>query len=732
MIPAANVPAGLTAVFTRDSATQVTMTLTGRATSHADVNDASDLRVFFHRNAFAGGSFPTGRTLTGIAVDFMDAAITYTGGFAETASNDGSVSGSVVFTLWGDTFASDAVSAGLVIPAANVPAGLTAVFTRDSATQVTMTLTGRATSHADANDESDLRVFFHRNAFAGGSFPTGRTLTGIAVDFMDAAITYTGGFAETASNDGSVSGSVVMTLWGDTFTSDVLTGGAGGFVSVSGVPAGLTAAFTRDSATQLTLTLTGRASAHADADDVSDLSVGFERHAFSGGDADAVAGHPKNDLAVDFMDAAITWTGGFTETAANDGSVSGSVVFTLWGDTFTSDAVSAGLVFPATHVPAGLTAVLTRDSATQITMTLTGRATSHADADDASDREVFFHRNAFAGGSFPTGRTLTGIAVDFRDPGVLLPAQVTGVRVAPGDGELTVSWNAVTGASGYKVQWKSGTQGYDAARRQAAATTASHTIPNLAAGTAYTVRVIATFAGEEGEPAMDGPSSREARGAPNRPPVFTAGATAIRSVAENAAAGTDIGAVLAATDADGHGLTWRLGGADRASFAIVATTGQLRTKSGVVYDFETDNSYAVTVTVTDPYGGSDSIDVTIRLTDVTEAPAAPAAPTFGRTTATSLTVELAGAGQHGPDITDYDVQYRLASTAPSGGWTSHDHTGTATTATIAGLTEGGATRCRCGRATPRARAAGRRRAPRRPRPTRGRRRWSRRRLPARR
>ena len=39
----------------------------------------------------------------------------------------------------------------------------------------------------------------------------------------------------------------------------------------------------------------------------------------------------------------------------------------------------------------------------------------------------------------------------------------------------------------------------------------------------------------------------------------------------------------------------------------------------------------------------------------------------------------------GPAITDYDVQYREGT---SGGWTSHDHTGTATTATIAGLTEG--------------------------------------------
>ena len=90
-------------------------------------------------------------------------------------------------------------------------------------------------------------------------------------------------------------------------------------------------------------------------------------------------------------------------------------------------------------------------------------------------------------------------------------AQVTGVAVAAGNAQLVVSWTAVDNATGYTVQWKSGGENYDA-NRQATVTsgsTTSHTIPNLANGTAYTVRVIATRTG-----ANDGPPSAEVTSTP--------------------------------------------------------------------------------------------------------------------------------------------------------------------------------------------------------------------------
>ena len=102
-------------------------------------------------------------------------------------------------------------------------------------------------------------------------------------------------------------------------------------------------------------------------------------------------------------------------------------------------------------------------------------------------------------------------------------------------------------------------------------------------------------------------------------PAF-AGNTAARSVAENTAAATDIGAPVTATDADtdsGDTLTYSLSGRDAASFAIIASSGQLQTKTALNY--ETKSRYSVTVTATDLSDASDSIKVTITVTDVNEA-----------------------------------------------------------------------------------------------------------------
>ena len=74
------------------------------------------------------------------------------------------------------------------------------------------------------------------------------------------------------------------------------------------------------------------------------------------------------------------------------------------------------------------------------------------------------------------------------------PAQVPGVEVEPGFEELAVSWTAVSEANGYRVQWKSGTEGYNEQRQAVIASgdTISHTITGLTADTEYTIRVIAT------------------------------------------------------------------------------------------------------------------------------------------------------------------------------------------------------------------------------------------------
>ena len=101
----------------------------------------------------------------------------------------------------------------------------------------------------------------------------------------------------------------------------------------------------------------------------------------------------------------------------------------------------------------------------------------------------------------------------------------------------------------------------------------------------------------------------------NTAPVFIAGSSVTRSVAENTAAGTNIGAAIAATDAENDTLTYTLSGADASAFAIDTATGQLKTEAAL--DYETQNAYRVTITVSDG-SFTNTITVTITVTDVKE------------------------------------------------------------------------------------------------------------------
>ena len=115
----------------------------------------------------------------------------------------------------------------------------------------------------------------------------------------------------------------------------------------------------------------------------------------------------------------------------------------------------------------------------------------------------------------------------------------------------------------------------------------------------------------------------------NEPPVF-AKDTDTRTIAENTEAGQDIGDAFTATDDDSATLTYTLEGADADSFQISSTTGQIKTKPGVTYDHETKPSYSVTVKADDSNGGTDTMDVTINVTDVNEAPEFPSTETGAR------------------------------------------------------------------------------------------------------
>ena len=104
----------------------------------------------------------------------------------------------------------------------------------------------------------------------------------------------------------------------------------------------------------------------------------------------------------------------------------------------------------------------------------------------------------------------------------------------------------------------------------------------------------------------------------NNAPTFT-DTTLTRSIAENTAADTNIGAAIpAATDVDSDALTYTMEGTNAASFTFDATTRQIKTKAAL--DFENKDSYSVTIKADDGNGGADTVDVTISVTNVDETP----------------------------------------------------------------------------------------------------------------
>ena len=103
-----------------------------------------------------------------------------------------------------------------------------------------------------------------------------------------------------------------------------------------------------------------------------------------------------------------------------------------------------------------------------------------------------------------------------------------------------------------------------------------------------------------------------------------------RRIVEGSVAGRNIGQPVTATDAnaaDEGKLTYTLSGTDGGSFDIAASSGQLLTKDPLVH--ATKSSYTVTVTATDPFRASDTIAVTINVTEYSP-PQQPRSSSGGR------------------------------------------------------------------------------------------------------
>ena len=127
-------------------------------------------------------------------------------------------------------------------------------------------------------------------------------------------------------------------------------------------------------------------------------------------------------------------------------------------------------------------------------------------------------------------------------------------------------------------------------------------------------------------------------------------------------------------------------------FQIDASSGQLKTKPGQLYNYEPDDEHGllVPVRVADSDGVSNLIWVTVNLTDRDEPPRKIVGPCSTEQTATSLTVEWGTGHFYGyPRTESYDLRYRRGKTATTnrGRWRNgeQDIPRTRPQSTISGL-----------------------------------------------
>ena len=365
------------------------------------------------------------------------------------------------------------------------------------------------------------------------------------------------------------------------------------------------------------------------------------------------------------------------------------------GDAAVSTASDIGAVVTATDPDSDtLTYTLegadsskfTIDSATGQIKTEVGEKYSY---EDETSYEVTVKADDSNGGTDTVDVTLNVLD---QDEAPVAPAAPSVSATSGSTTSLDVSWIAPVNTgrpaiTNYDLRYRQGNSGgWTNGPQDETGTSAS--IGSLTAGASYQVQVRAT--NNEGDSPWSTAGSGSTGNPSNNAPVF-ANASETRSfnetfVDEAVLTTTHIGAVVTATDADSDTLTYTLEGADSSKFTIVSASGQIKTKVGETYSYEDETSYEVTVKADDGNGGTDTVDVTLNVLDLFEAPAAPAAPSVSATSGstTSLDVSwIAPVNTGRPAITSYDLRYRQGT---SGSWTNGPQDQTGTSASIGSLT----------------------------------------------
>ena len=199
-----------------------------------------------------------------------------------------------------------------------------------------------------------------------------------------------------------------------------------------------------------------------------------------------------------------------------------------------------------------------------------------------------------------------------------VPGKVVGLTGSPGDGFMRLDWTAPDDGGTAIIRYEYDaylvspgtwltTGGTDTTVTVTETTNGSYQMLNNQAF-GFKVRAVNSIG--------HGPESDQLEATPaNQPPAFSSD-TATRSVDENEAVGTNVGAAFTASDPESNTITYSITGTNTGGFTV---TSAGRIQTGQVLDREDTDSYTVNLRAA-ATGGNDNITVTITVNNVNEAP----------------------------------------------------------------------------------------------------------------
>lgn len=457
-----NLPTGLVPVLTISSnGHDGTLTFTGNASNHQDVDDLAEISISYGNSAFSAGTTANIENLagsTGVGINFRDnnPMVSYGNAFdVSFAPDDPSFSVDISattddpqdlnFSADGSKFyvirSSDATIHQYSL---STPFSVKEGVTYDGSPFDVSSEETDPMGIAFSNNGTKMYVTGEHDFIYQYSLTTPFDITsGVSLDFGSLGVGVQEGFPTdlTFSNDGSKL--FLLGTWGNeinqyslTVPFDITSGASFDghpfsvldqeenprsiFFSPSGTRLMIIGSLS-DRVNQYTLTtpfdITSGVSFEAN-HPVGSVDFGPNGVAFSAdGNSLFFVGSVTDAIHQYILD-----NDGFEETGLNDGEVSGSLTIHAMDESFTnpSGTLTSGADYSISNLPSGLTPTLTvaADGASA-ELTVTGNAAAHQDANDVDGLTFTFQNSAFVGGnaSLVANSTATNsrVGVDFRD-----------------------------------------------------------------------------------------------------------------------------------------------------------------------------------------------------------------------------------------------------------------------------------------------------------------------------